>query len=1507
MNLRAPWHFPTLVGLILLLLSLCSADDYQPTIKMSTHSQPGFALYRFRESSNVILLAREAVSISFDDGANWSDIPELKDAIAIQVEMDPYDKSRALIFLRSGAHFVLNDQGKTWSAFEVLTSNNERLHEYSFAQVSYNHAKREYLLLEFRVCTSLLGACTTSFYYSKDGLKTNPKLVMNGATSCVFARSNPEFDNLVKPETLFCSKNDVNSFGHVTKSQLLYSTDFFKTSNSMDQYYLKYGEIIDVRVESAFLVVVFKKDKFNEAQVSLIVSRDASTFSETSIDFEIKYGAVIFLNSTPQSLRLSLFYQGKHTKEQVLYFSDSTGTKFEKVADIGLFSSMNAPLVNGVWFADVKRAENIAEYPTRYSFDDCETWNPLKIIGDDTCVAEKGCALNFIPEGATDINARLPATPDIRIAVGSKGESFNMDSSLDTYVSRDGGASWKFALLGPVLSAFADLGNIIAAVPAPSFGLALETLHFSLDQGGLWNSMKLPQAIRPILMLTASDLSGTKILVLGQSGLGSVLYLIDFGSAFDGKACGKDDMETVDARVSPELKAPICIYGEKNSFLRRKQDAKCLVKDDAMKVKVSAEACQCSASDFECAPAFELSDKGACVPVYEKIAALCKAKMAKKIKLSHLQLILGDACTMSKGSQSDFIAETEFDCTKLDDETGLKDKSIVIKVSELDGIFDQYSYVQSENLTNNILVHTNKNRMHASNNGGTSFVEVPVHDDIWFFLVGPVKETALLVSYDSIYYSDDGGNTFTKRKAPGTPTNIGAPVIFDPLNAERFLFMVAGADNFGSRVFLTEDAGETFTQFSFNAINCAFVDHALNTNLNLMYCAVSDGQKTKILASKDFFKTYDVLFENALAFAVKSDFVLFALVTDDMQHLRLKVTADGKTMADADFPSDFRVEAQTAYTILTSHPHSLFVHVTTDRTEGHERGAILKSNSNGTSYVLSLDNVNRNSKGYVDYDRIESLEGVLLANTVSNPNSQSPKKLKSQISFNDGSQWSYITPPTVDSNGKKYSCNGGSLAKCSLNLHGFTERPDYRDTFSSTSAVGILIGVGSVGEYLQPYLESSTFISTDGGVTWKEIKKGAYTWEYGDRGTILLLVAAYDKTDEFIYSTDDGQTWVSYKFSDKPVEVQDLATVPTDSSRKFVIFAQDPSRVSNTVVYSIDFTNFYKRQCQIDLDRPLEDDFEYWAPTHPESTDGCLFGHETNYLRRAKGHNDCFIGAAPLNDGVKIVRNCSCTRRDYECDYNYFRDTDGTCKLVKGLTPQDRKDQMCSKPGTFEYFEPTGYRKIPLSTCVGGKSFDSWNVRPCPGHEKEFNDSHGRTIGLGKLLLLFLIPGAVFLGATWFVYEKGIRRNGGFKRFGQIRLDEDIDFHPIEENNVDVVVNKIVRGGIVLAAGTFAVFKTVILIDRKMLEGVARIVFGRRAGRRDYVRVPDDDDELFGNFDDNYDDELGDESHIDFAVQEEPEEFDDFVSNETANADARLFDIDDEESQAQSDTGTRED
>lgn len=1513
---------------------------FSPSVTLVKQRGPIHEIVYFDDSPNVIALRGGAASASFDDGVTWSDMENMSKIS--KVKLDPFVKERAFAFSLGADQFVTNDKGKTWSKFTAVDSEGKSLERVSFVTVVPNVLDPNLLIFKFEVCDGdgwfeTRQKCTTYHSYTTDGLKTGLKVLTNDAVSCTFALATKEFAKIDKPSTVFCLRVKTNSFGHVLDSLLIKSVDFFKSEEKIPHPILSSGKIIELRVDLSFLLAIVQSDRFNEkSQVSILVSKDAETFHHSDLEFEVTSGAILFLESSPLSMFLSV---GKGLKNgdivlATIYSSDSTGLKFTKLIEnvaIGMTSKVEN--VDGVWVTSVlldhqesddddlmdqffgykhyKRASKI-------SVDDGRTWKDLAILDDDSCKVSDGCSLHVVDVRSFDQagNFVTGPTPNLLVAIGTSGTQLGSYRKFRTFVSRDGGLTWRLALHHPAVVSFGDQGNIMIAFPySGKKGSPALKLFYSLDQGKTWSEYKLEVSIYPAQLISTLDGTGRKFVLSGihpskDYEVDNLLYAIDFTDAFDGAKCDREkDFDKVYARVSEGESGSLCIYGHTESFMRRKPDSKCFVSTLFEDMKITEDPCDCADRDFECSPYFKLSEKNECVPDPPKIAELCKVEKKSSVKVPNKQLVAANLC---KGDQLSFITTEEFQC-KDQGETPDETVKIAAKLNDIEGSLVQYSYVETEDvLADNIILRTEQGLVFASNNGGVSFVRVDVAEKVIGFMVGPVHGVVILLTDgDVFYFSDDGGNTFKKQKAPGFPSLDIRPISFHPESSASFIWFSGDCRPGGSDCVAhhTDDSGATFLKLVDNAIACDYVSKVFGlVAQELIYCTVKDDNRWKLISSSNFFQENEpnVLFDNIVSYAIRNNFVIVATIDTELQELRAKVGVDGVNFAAADFPSDFKVKAQTSYAILDSGAHSIFMHVTTVSEPGHERGAILKSNSNGTSYVLSLSDVNRDSVGFVDYDRMEGIEGVLLANTVDNPDSKDSKKLRTQISFNDGSQWAFLPPPPVDVDGKKYACSGQPLSKCSLNLHGFTERPDYRDTYSSSSAIGLLFGVGNVGEELESYERASTFLSIDGGLSWKEVAKGVYQWEFGDQGTILVLVDAVNDTDEIIYSTDGGKSWQTFKFSEKKIRVLDLATIPTDTARKFVVFARGADKQDGFFAISIDFTHFFPRQCQLDLDNPSNDDYEYWSPKHPDSTEGCLFGHEAKYLRRAVGHNDCFIGSAPLEIGYKVVKNCTCARSDYECDYNYYRDSDGTCKLVKGLSPSDHKASMCSVPDTFQYFEPTGYRKIPLSTCVGGKAFDAFDPRPCPGHEKEFAKYYGRDFGAGKILVLVLLPLFVFFAATWFVYDRGIRRNGGFLRFGQIRLDDDDDFNPIEENTVDVVVNRVVRGGIIVVAGTIAVLKTVRKFDRALMERLTSSIFGRRPGRRNYVRVPDEEDELFGNFDHDYEEELEGGAEVDFEVRDEPEEFTDFVDQPT-DADARLFDIDEHSDDGQSNQETGQD
>ncbi|CAJ0632765.1 3196_t:CDS:2 [Entrophospora sp. SA101] len=296
-----------------------------------------------------------------------------------------------------------------------------------------------------------------------------------------------------------------------------------------------------------------------------------------------------------------------------------------------------------------------------------------------------------------------------------------------------------------------------------------------------------------------------------------------------------------------------------------------------------------------------------------------------------------------------------------------------------------------------------------------------------------------------------------------------------------------------------------------------------------------------------------------------------------------------------------------------------------------------------------------------------------------------------------GNTWSFLNPPKEDANGRKYECTD-----CNLHLHSYTERRDPRDAFSSSTAVGLMMGVGNVGDYLTPYSEGNTYLTNDAGFTWREVKKGAYMYEFGDQGAIIVIVDDKSPTDHVLYSFDEGQSWSEFKFSTELVRVRDIATVPGGISRRFILRGSPQNNYNKEVIIHLNFEGKLSRKCKLDMNDDENDDFVLWYPTHIGGSEKCLFGRESGYHRRIVEKN-CYIGDE-LIQPKKIDKDCVCTMHDFECDYNYVRKNGSDkCELFPGAQPlaEDPND-MCSS-GSDHYYKSIGYRKVKMSSCKGGE------------------------------------------------------------------------------------------------------------------------------------------------------------------------------------------------------------
>ncbi|KAG1149093.1 hypothetical protein G6F37_003371 [Rhizopus arrhizus] len=512
----------------------------------------------------------------------------------------------------------------------------------------------------------------------------------------------------------------------------------------------------------------------------------------------------------------------------------------------------------------------------------------------------------------------------------------------------------------------------------------------------------------------------------------------------------------------------------------------------------------------------------------------------------------------------------------------------------------------------------------------------------------------------------------------------------------------------------------------------------------------------QLVSSENYFHEKRILFDNIIGITIFGRYMVAAVPKGGGMNLRLFVSMDGNNFAPASFPANFGLSPEVntlyykAFTIMES-VDSLWIHVTTNVQRGSEYGTIFTSNSNGTYYVDSLKNVNRNEMGIVDFEKMQGIEGISIANTVTNPgqvNRGDHKKLSTHITVDAGAHWHKIEAPKRDSNGDLYICPPDT---CFLNLHCYSERQNPHDLFSLSSAVGLMVGVGNVGGHLTDYRDGNMFLTRDAGKTWIEIAKGAHLWEFADQGSLLVLADNKQPTNSIKYTTNEGLTWATYEFTtkDNRMIIEDIITQPDGTSQKYVLFGLKGGK---TVAIHIDFSPLRPNKCVLDLDHPNDDDFELWSP---ENTRGekCLFGHESVYHRRIRDH-DCYIGEK-LVQPKEIVRDCTCTEEDYECDYNYVRDSSNNCTLVHGLLPLV---PTCDNSIDF-YYTPSGYRKVAASTCRGGLELDKLGEKiMCPSIK-----------GLGDAWTVLFISAILSVGLVFGILY--YRKHAGF---GRIYLPDSV-------------------------------------------------------------------------------------------------------------------------------------
>eukprot|EP00005_Dracoamoeba_jomungandri_P000043 CAMPEP_0174250240 /NCGR_PEP_ID=MMETSP0439-20130205/471_1 /TAXON_ID=0 /ORGANISM="Stereomyxa ramosa, Strain Chinc5" /LENGTH=806 /DNA_ID=CAMNT_0015330259 /DNA_START=57 /DNA_END=2477 /DNA_ORIENTATION=+ len=492
-----------------------------------------------------------------------------------------------------------------------------------------------------------------------------------------------------------------------------------------------------------------------------------------------------------------------------------------------------------------------------------------------------------------------------------------------------------------------------------------------------------------------------------------------------------------------------------------------------------------------------------------------------------------------------------------------------------------------------------------------------------------------------------------------------------------------------------------------------------------------DSYNAVLVGSDNLGKDWEFSWGHIIAFIYYNDIILAAEIADkETRDLRLVTSRDrGQNKAEAKFPKDDDF-TEMRYTILDLTEGSVFVNV--DHSPTGNWGHTYSSNAFDQDFSLSLPYTKRDPQGRVDFAKVRSLQGVYVANEVEVESADSTKSW-TVMTFDKGGLWSKVEAPDDE-----FKCTG-----CSLNLLGKVES-SVETIYSTPNAIGLILASGSVGMWvLDEVDELNTYMSRNGGVTWKEIAKGDHLFEFGDHGAVTLIAKSFEQTTDLLYSYNDGIDVSTCQFTDEAVNVLDIVIEPENTARTFLVHTEKDGL---SMLFHVDFSTTDQVAC-------TADDYEYWSPV--DELDGkCILGVKMTYKRRKEGRT-CYN--TKEHGSETITNHCACKREDFECDECFEPDytTDPpTCVQGSGCSDPFAEPSPCYTV----YNKTQGYRLVPGDQCdplLSGSEYQTYApiATPC-GAGGDDGDSGSSNIGvvLGVLALIVVVIGGIIGLAIGLLY-----------------------------------------------------------------------------------------------------------------------------------------------------------
>ncbi|XP_068125611.1 sortilin [Hyperolius riggenbachi] len=534
-----------------------------------------------------------------------------------------------------------------------------------------------------------------------------------------------------------------------------------------------------------------------------------------------------------------------------------------------------------------------------------------------------------------------------------------------------------------------------------------------------------------------------------------------------------------------------------------------------------------------------------------------------------------------------------------------------------------------------------------------------------------------------VYRSSDFAKTFIETDLPFHPLR---PVSYNPENPDHLLLLSLSYD-----LWISEDFGIKWTPIHKSVCSAKWGSRnqiLFTTTLGNESCSDWTGAVWSLTMKRtsDYGKTFKVLKEHVHSFGLWSRFLLASVMEEDRVKRKIHVSQDyGDTWNEAQLPS---VTQEQFYSVLAANNDLVFIHVDDEGDTGC--GTIYTSDDRGIVYSKSLErHLYTKTGGDTDFTNVTSLRGVFITSVLAEDNS-----IHSVITYDQGGEWTHITKPE----NTKCDSTAKDKEKCSLHIHAqysISQRLSVPlPPLTEPNAIGIIIAHGSVGDAMS-IANPNVYLSDDGGYTWNLALEGPHHYTILDSGGLIVAIEQSDMPINTIkFSTDEGQCWFSYNFTNEPIMFTGLASEPGARSLNVTVWGYEPGFMHRLwKSYTIDFALLLSKNCG-------GQDYMTWLAhsTDPGTlSNGCILGYKESYLRLKKASmcqngRDYTISSQP--------ESCNCTLGDYMCDFGYFRKEDEeTCEEQTEFKGHEL--DLCID-GEEEELTTKGYRKIPGDKCTGG-------------------------------------------------------------------------------------------------------------------------------------------------------------------------------------------------------------